>query len=204
MRQSALARMLMGDQIPQQPQNQTMGRLAQALSQPNVIDQAQQQYPALGNLGLVGQVRQGQTDGRKVEFWPPNEPGNQQYPRPQDIPMGRPGVEVFDQNLRPIDVLGDVTSHYLMQTDPKVQGYYNQFQQSLNDDQRGRLREQYDWYQKNAGEQRPYDQWESNTGLPAYFRGYAFQQWPQDFNERAYTPDQRQMFDQMINYLKGQ
>jgi hypothetical protein len=39
------------------------------------------------------------------------------------------------------------------------------------------------------------------TGLPAYFRGYAFKQWPDEFNERAYTPEQREMFDRMMNQL---
>jgi Spy/CpxP family protein refolding chaperone len=97
-----------------------------------------------------------------------------------------------------------VTSHQLVKNDPQVQQHYQSFVNSLTPEQEQRLNSQYEHSVQNFGETRPFEQWKEISGLPAYFRGYAFQQWPEDFNERAYTPEQRAKFDQMLQYLKGE
>ncbi len=171
---------------------------------PGAFEQAVSQYPILGGLGLTPKYSYGGNDNRQLEYWPKGEPGAPNSPRPTEIPMRSGGVEIFNRNVRPIDVLGDVASHQLTETDPVISGAYQSFKQSLNEDQKKRLLEQYDYAQRNLGETRSYQDWESKSGLPAYFRGYAFEQWPQDFSERAYTPEQRTSFDQMMQYLRGQ
>ena len=38
--------------------------------------------------------------------------------------------------------------------------------------------------------------------MPGLFRGYAFEQWPKEFNDRVYTPEQKQMLDEMVQHLR--
>lgn len=137
-----------------------------------------------------------------LEFWPPNEPGDDKYPRPSMFPLDQPGVEVRNPNTRPMDIAGDIVSHHLAQSDPQFKAIYDQFEQSLTPRQRTTLKQQYGYAQQNEGETRPYDQWYGASGLPAYFRGYTFQQWPD--SQDMYTGDQRKLLDQVIPLLKGQ
>lgn len=167
----------------------------------NVFQQAVEQYPIIQQYGVKGKLSPGAREGY-LEFWPPGETGPPEYPRPQEF-GDAPGVEIYKEDTTPLDVLGDVTSHWLIEQDPRVRQYYQQFQQSLAPEQKERLRRQYEYAQQNFGETRPYDQWEEMSGLPGYFRGYAFQQWPEDFNQQAYSPEQRAMFDEMMQYLMG-
>lgn len=161
--------------------------------------QAQQQYPILSTLGMQFKMNP-QPNRGFLEFWPGHETGTPEAPRPQEFPMGTAGLEVYDPNTRPIDILGDVTSHHLMNADPVIKNYYSAFEQSLTPQQQARLTQQYLYAKRNHGETRPYPEWYQMSGLPAYFRGYAFNQW--DRPEELYTQPQMQQFDQMMNYLK--
>ena len=167
----------------------------------NVFDQAVSEYPIIKKHNIMGKVNIGAREGGQfLEFWPPGESGPPEYPRP--IEFGdSPGVEIYNNETTPLDVLGDVTSHWLVSEDPVVSKYYDDFKSSLSPDQRSRLRGQYNYAQENFNEKRPYEDWESVSGMPSYFRGYAFKQWPEEFSEKAYTPDQMQMFDSMMEYL---
>ena len=172
---------------------------------PMLLEAAKKEYPILDqyDIGYKYSPKQDIEKYGGLEFFPADEPGSPERPRPKEFPMGKIGVEVYDPKTRPIDMLGDITSHYLIYEDPEVKQYYDQFQNSLNIGQYDRLRNQYQFAKQNFGEKRPYEQWYETSGLPGYFRGYAFQQWPEDFNEIAYTPEQRAMFDKMMQYLKG-
>ena len=163
------------------------------------MEQAQQQYPILQGLGLGYKYNPGGGKGF-LEFWPGDESGTPEYPRPKEFAPGQSGLEVYDPKTRPIDIMGDVASHYLVQTDPQMKAYYKQFQKSLTPDQLGRLQQQYQYARQNEGETRPYEQWHEHSGIPGYFRGYAFQQW--DRPEELYTPKQLKMFDEINAYLK--
>jgi hypothetical protein len=44
----------------------------------------------------------------------------------------------------------------------------------------------------------------TQSGLPSYFRGRAFNQWPQEKTQGWYTPQQMQLFEEMNRYLQGQ
>lgn len=171
-------------------------------ARPGPFEQAQAQYPILQELGLVPKYSYGQHPTNMLEFWPPGEPGPGHAPRPSDIPLDAPGVEIYNKNTRPIDVLGDVVSHHLIEKDPKIAKTYEVFKSSLNDDQRERLKEQYQFAKKNLGEDRSYPEWEKSSGLPAYFRGYAFDQWPKEATDIMYTPKQKALFDSMMQYLQ--
>jgi hypothetical protein len=170
---------------------------------PSLLDQAKKEYPALRDLD-IGYVENPKNDSGYLEYWRPGETGTPDRPRPESLRPDKPGLEIYRKDTRPIDILGDVVSHQLVDTDPKIKGYYDQFRSSLTDDQKQILREQYQHARDNNDEKRTFGQWAQVSGLPAYFRGYAFQQWPAEKMKQLYTPEQRAMFDEMIGHLKGQ
>ncbi len=164
-----------------------------------VVDQAHAQFPILKRLGVSYTQSPGRSDNF-LEFWPSDEPGDASFKRPAALPMGKPGIELYRKDTRPIDIMGDVASHYLVGKDPVVTQVYNQFSQTLQPWQEQNLRAQYDYAKKSEGEKRPYEQWKQVSGLPAYFRGYAFQQWGPEA-KKYYTPEQLRLFDAMVGYL---
>jgi len=172
-------------------------------TQQSVFDQTLEEYPRLKGLGLTS--KQSPASGSNMlEFWPAGEPGTTDRPRPKEFDINKPGVELYGNKATSLDVLGDIVSHHMVGTDPVIKKYYSDFQKSLTPEQNDRLKSQYEWAQKNEGETRPFEDWKTATGLPAYFRGYAFKQWPQEFNDTAYTPEQRASFDEMMKYLKSE
>lgn len=170
---------------------------------PEVWEQAQHDYPRLRSLP-VDYLRTPRAGAEKLEAWPPGEIGTPARPRPRQFAGDRYGVEVYSQHVRPIDILGDVVSHFMVNTDPTIKDIYNRFGRSLTSQQRDRLRSQWQWSQHHEHERRPFDQWLTAAGLPAYFRGHAFQQWPEQQTRGWYTSEQLQMFDQMMEYLRSE
>lgn len=166
----------------------------------DLMAQAMTQFPILQNLDLQYKLSPGARQGF-LEFWPEQEIGSPDYPRPKEFPIGKVGVEVYDQKTRPIDIMGDVASHHLVKTDPRMKEFYGTFEKSLTADQKAHLMKQYQHAKVEEGEMRPYSQWYDASGLPGYFRGYAFNQW--DRPDEMYSKDQLQMFDTMMNYLRG-
>jgi hypothetical protein len=169
---------------------------------PTLLDQARQDYPLLLNYDIAYKNNPGGGQGF-MESWPAGETGTPQQPRPAEFSPNRFGVENYNPASRPIDLVGDVVSHHLVNIDPNIRQTYQQFTGSLQPWQEDILRGQYQHAQANAGETRPYEAWRAASGVPAYFRGYAFQQWPADFNQRAYTPQQLNSFDQMMQHLRS-
>ncbi len=194
------------------PVNTERGALdftSQVQPKKNLLEQARDQYPVLKkyDYGYTEKFRPG---GGYLEHWEPGEAGAPTTPqapldgpRPTELPLDKHGLEIRDPNTRPIDVLGDIASHHLVNADPVVKKAYQDFQNSMTPEQHARLQDQYQYAQKNEGETRPYEDWKAASGMPAYFRGYTFQQWPKEFNDDAYTPEQRQSLDGVMGYLKG-
>lgn len=167
---------------------------------PDPFAAAARQWPSIAKIPHTYSQVPGRTN---LESWPPGEEGTSDYPRPKGIPMNQFGVEIFDRNIRPIDILADVVSHGTRFTDPRIKDYYQRFVASMTPQQQRRLYEQYGHYFFGEDERRPFEQWRETSGIPAWFRGYAFQQWPKEFTDQAYTPEQRDMFDEMMRYLSG-
>jgi hypothetical protein len=143
-------------------------------------------------------------DPRKLEFWPPNETGDRQFPRPSDLPIGQPGVQVISPNTTENDIAADVVSHWAVKQDPELKRLYQQFSGTFQDPaMQQRLHRDYDWSRQNEGEARPFEQWQTMTRIPDYLRGYMFQQWPLKARQQAYTPDQRTLLDNMLVALGG-
>jgi len=169
-----------------------------------IFDRARQEIPYLqrADIGVIYTPREGEE--RQLEYWPADEPGAPDSPRPQSLPMGRAGVQVFSPNVRPADILGEYLSHN-PGADPRVGEAYQQFQQSITPEQLERLRGQYETYPAMPGEERPeFEEWRERSGVPAYFRGYLLNQWGSDadpFHQQAYTPEQIQQFNALRQYL---
>ena len=165
-----------------------------------LFEKAKKEYPYLADKDIAFKFSPDAGRGY-LEFYSPDEPGSPEYPRPQEIPMGKVGIEVFDTKTRPIDILADYVSHYGIENDPFLSQRYQQFSQSFTPEQKQRLQEQYAWYQKHPQykESRPYEQWLETSGMPGYFRGYTFNQW--DDAKSAYTPSQIELLDEIRKYL---
>jgi hypothetical protein len=165
-----------------------------------LFEKAQTDYPYLADKNLAFKYSPGGGRGL-LEFYGPDEPGSPEYPRPQEIPMGQVGVQVFDPKARPMDILADYVSHYGVEQDPFLKERYQQFSSSFTPEQQQTLKEQYEWYQKHPEfkETRPYEEWANIVGVPGYFRGYTFDQWKD--SQGAYTPQQLQLLNQVRQYL---
>jgi len=172
----------------------------------NVLEQAEQKYPYLKGKGLS--FSKGKTsDGRKLEYWPINEKGNSEFPRPKDIPLEKAGVEVFSDDVRPIDILGDYVSHEGVNKDPVLKRLYGQFDQSTD---QSRLEGKFKHEQQNFNEKRDFGKWKERSGLPSEFRGYTFKQWKPDADgvirskatgKDVYNQNQLQIMNQVREYL---
>ncbi len=191
----------------------TKEQIAQALISPPLprprqdalMGMAKQEFPVLNNSDVGYKYSPGRAPFMMESWMPGMQTSIPGVDRPSEIPTNKMGVEVFDPKARPIDIMGDVASHHLVNSDPNVAAIYQNFQKSLQPWQHDILRNQYDYAtnQTDAPETRSFEQWRDVSGLPAYFRGYAFDQWPTEFNDKAYTPEQKQMLDGMMSYLRG-
>lgn len=181
--------------IESQPQPSTAGLIAEKM--PSLLDQARGEFPYLSDKDIAFTKSQSANDGRKLEYWPADEEGGGNYMRPRSLPLGKAGIEVFDDDVRPIDVLADYVSHEGVNKDPKLAELYQEF---ANRTEPAVLQERYAYHRENLGENRPFDVWAQQTGLPELFRGYTFNQWGEGA-EKMYTPQQLEVLDATKKYL---
>ena len=165
-----------------------------------LFERAKKEYPYLSDKDIA--YKYSPQKGRGfLEFYSPEETGSPEYPRPKELPMGKVGLEVFHPKTKTMDVLADYVSHHAVENDPYLAQRYQQFSGSMTPDQKQRLQEQYQYYQKHPDykEQRPYADWEKSTGMPGYFRGYTFNQWENP--KELYTPEQINVLDEVRQHL---
>ena len=177
--------------------------MAKQTMEKNRYEQAVEMYPRIKDIPV--QYKESISNDPKLpylEFWPKDEPGSKLRPRPTDLPIDKYGVEVYKQDTRPEDVAADIVSHHMMNSDPTIKRIYSQFEKSMTDSQKSKLKDQYVHYitkEKEPEEKTPtFQEWKNRSGIPAWFRGYTFGQWPKD----DYTTNQIKLLDKAINYLK--
>ena len=162
---------------------------------------AQARYPVLKRAGIqyMYQPKDVPRAG-KLEFYPAGE-----SLRPSGMDINQPGVAVFDPRTRPIDLLGDYVSHMGRMSDPVLKQHYDAFVSGLTDRQKQKLVADYEYAKteasKNGGEVMPFEQWVQMDRLPAFYRGYVFDQWPADFTSQLYSPEQLKQLDEIRPYL---
>jgi hypothetical protein len=166
-----------------------------------LFEKAKTEYPYLADKDIAFDYAPNQGRGF-LEFYSPEETGSPEYPRPENLPMGKVGVQVFDPTTKPIDILADYVSHYGVEKDPFLSERYQKFSNSFTPEQNQKLQEQYAYYQKHPEykESRPYEDWLKASGMPGYFRGYTFNQW--ENSQDAYTKPQLDLLNQIREYLK--
>lgn len=171
--------------------------------QKNLWQQAQEMYPRLKQHDILYKESFDKTNHGYLEHWNDTEPGTEQAPRPKEFPLGKAGLEVYRRDTKPSDAAADFVSHNLVNTDPNLKELYGQFKETLKTfESKKLLREQYAHAIANEGEDRPYKNWAEQTGIPGYFRGYTFNQWPKEFNDKVYTKEQKNILDKVNRYLK--
>jgi len=181
--------------------------MAQQAMSKSRYEQAMEMYPRLKSTPV--QYKESISDDSKLpylEYWPKGETGAPNRPRPKDIPLDVSGVETYKSATRPQDVAADIFSHEMVDTDPKLKKIRSQFEQSMTTEQKGIMKEQYYHFIKNElepDEKVPtFKEWYQRSGLPAYLRGYMFEQWPKEEHSKYYTPEQMKLLDKAVDYLK--
>lgn len=163
-----------------------------------IWEKAKTQYPILSKVPMDFKY---QPEGVKagsnmMESYPAGE-----TERPANFPLNRYGLAVFSPQTKPEDILGDVVSHYMVSSDPHVQQAYQKFQALSQTPQAQAILQNLYQEAKTQGETRPYEQWLPMSGLPNYFRGYVVNQWAPEEIAKSYTPEQRQILDQVKQYI---
>jgi hypothetical protein len=159
-----------------------------------------EEYPRLQDYGF--QAGYDPDRPGKVEFFPPGEGGSPQDLRPEHAPMDIPYISVRQPKyINPTVYLGEAL-HYAPKVDPYIGRLRETIRESLTPEQLEQSRRRYNFYVKNYGEERPYDQWFEISDLDAIIRGYLA---PDERNEWAgsYTPKQEMLMNSMKSYLKG-
>ena len=163
----------------------------------NLWNVAQEKYPILKNFDVQYAYRPPDYDPSVhggIEFLSPEE-----TERFEGMPVGKNGIAVYDPNITPLDILGDMVSHHMVNEDPTVKKVYDDFVKTLTPEQWAELRAEYSFENPNLKETDgtiPQD-WLERVGYPSAFRGYLFNQWPVD----QYTGEQKQLLDTLKPYL---
>ena len=123
--------------------------------------------------------------------------------RAEDIPDWAKGrqaaIEVYNPKVSPADLLAEYVSHVARFDDPRIAPLYQQFAQTFQTpEMQTRLRQDYQEEQPTEdGKPTPFETYIEMNRIPAYMRGYAFQQWPQDFATRVLSPQQQDYLNQI-------
>lgn len=160
------------------------------------VEEAKRKYKVLPKdlIGVYSDPRS--ANGRGLEFWNEEDPGSPEYKRPESIPMGKIGVEIF-KDISPDDVAGDYVSHYGVKKDPALKELYSRFISSVPQET---MQKRYAYHVQNFGEKRDFNSWAEIAGYPELFRGYVFNQFGKDA-EKIYTKDQLKILNEVKKYL---
>ena len=130
-----------------------------------------------------------------AETWPVGETGDPNYMmRPSDIPINQHGISVFKPDQwREHDTAGEG-----LHIDPLAHGYRIKLLQSLSPSQLKRAKTEFNDY--SFGNNLPETNRIHNL-TDALLRGYTVGQAPEEFNQSFYTPEQKQMLNELKNYM---
>lgn len=164
---------------------------------PDLWAQTLSQYPALKKWqDQIQYIYQPKDGADMMESYPPDEED-----RPENLKPGKFGIAVFSPNATSKDILGDIASHYLVNKDQTMQLLYQQFQQNLPPEGHEALKDLYEESKREEGENRPYEQWLKQTGMPQLLRGRLVDQFKPSDYPGAYGKNQLDALGKMKNYL---
>jgi len=159
-----------------------------------MVRQAGSQYPFINQFNPL--VSLGRGEGY-AETWPANETGDASYPRPEEFPMDRIGVQVFRPDaFGPSDLAAE-----MLHVDPRANEPRARLLQSLTPSQIATLKAGSGDYQESMRSGQP-ERKALENAVDAAMRGYTVNQWPQSANDQMnYMPAQRSILDHLRNYM---
>lgn len=170
----------------------------------DLLDQVRQRYKAIGNydLNIIDSREKGISNGRKLEFYPPDERDN---PTP-----GRPTVEIFDpsfQGDQAADMVAADFLHYLGKVDPVVSDLRRRFRESVTPEQMMMDRNAYNRAISGSygyKETRPFDDWYDFHRLDQYLGSMFLPRESENYQDwdRVMTPKQRHILARIRQYLE--
>jgi hypothetical protein len=160
------------------------------------LDQAMIKYPALKKLNPALVTNPGRQPGYS-ETWAPGEEGTPDNPRPAGLPIDRVGIEVY----KPDQVGPDDIAAELLHVDPKAQQTTTALLATLSPAQLAYVKKESNDYQESLDSGESEQKAEENAATSA-MRAYVFGQGgPAAFTGMKYTPAQRQMLDELKQYV---
>jgi len=159
-----------------------------------LFDITKEQYPYLKDKDVGYKYSPDPKSPYKLEFY-----------QQDDIPDWAKGkstaIEVFHPQTTPQDLYGDYISHYAVNTDPKLQQMYQQFQKGITPQGKKFIAELVDEAKRGGEKNTETPEYMQRVVIPQYLRGYLVNQFePKDFSQ-AYSPQQIQLLKQMKQYL---
>lgn len=164
------------------------------MASPSIVDEATKKYGFLKKHNFA-QIVTPQEGRGYAETWPAGEVGGEDYPRPQEIPLDRNGVQIFQPDKFTIDDIAGEAMHI----DPQAQEVRKNFYNTLTPSQFSELRRQPDYMAGNVDDER-----RIQNAVDAAMRGYVVNQWPKEAVDTFFTPDQRAMLDGLKQYMTQQ
>jgi len=168
----------------------------------NSFQQAEANWPRFKEANLAYTKSPNDGSGRKIEAWDKGdkggfEMGGEARYRPESLPLNQRGIEDFGDNTPPLDLYGDLVSHYSVNEEGSdLRKKYLDFTGNVPMET---MQKRYSHAQKDYGEDRPFDVWNNRSGMPEYFRGYTFNQWPNA--EEMYRPEDIEKLDSIKGLL---
>ena len=172
----------------------------------NSFQQAEANWPRFKEANLAYTKSPNDGSGRKIEAWDEGDKGGfkmrgETLYRPEGLPLNQRGIEDFGDNTPPLDLYGDLVSHYSVNEEgSELRKKYLDFTGNVPMET---MQNRYGHAQAEAakyGEKiAPFDEWNSRSGMPEYFRGYTFNQWPNA--EEMYRPEDLEKLDSIKGLL---
>lgn len=132
-----------------------------------------------------------------AETWPANEPGNEKYKRPADIPINELGVEIYKPDQFNEDDLAGEALH----VDPIARKTADAITSSLNGDQIKQLAINSGDYQHSLELGLPEERAVQNA-VDSMLRGYVVGQWPKEAIDSIGLDDQQKtMLQKLKDYV---
>jgi hypothetical protein len=164
-----------------------------------ILSQAQESYPFVKQHNPVVALGQGQGF---AETWPPEETGRpDEYgrpTRPQSMPMGKLGVEIY----KPSEFSHHDLAAEMLHIDPIANKTREQLLKTWTPKQIETLKHHALDYQATIDEGRSHEDALQNATDSA-LRGYTVGQWPEEINKKLnYSPKQLKELDTLKMYMK--
>jgi len=161
-----------------------------------LLSKATEKYPFVAWNNPLVSVGKGQG---YAETFPPGEIGAPDAPRPQAMPLGQTGVEVY----RPSQFTPEDIAAEMLHVDRYANQVRDYLRQSITPEQMAKIKAESLDYQESINQGLGEDRAIQNA-IDAALRGYAVGQWPTHVNESiGYTPEQKTQLDALVNYMKN-